>query len=325
MTNIDPTEYYDDDDDFMSAKKYSQPQSQEPVQTQMNPVAQEPDAMQDPEGAVQPAMGIQGQPANAQSPVQTQVQPNIEQPVSVQGQPLAPEMEFIPGMTVSIKGDNNEDRTGEILASNPTNNLVVLKMTDNEELIEIQESLVTIIPNKIIESEQSLKNMVTNLITETKKRKASENKDPHFVQFLTEKNKKSWYNLSVEDKEKVVFSINESKDQIYSENQLLDAIKEALTVKKSFEDTLIECMPSSLKPLWSKLDEKYKNSILSSAKLYPHLNTESQMEKFWESRNIESYSQINESKQILSNNNVVDNTKLSDDQIDKFISKIKNL
>jgi len=176
-----------------------------------------------------------------------------------------------------------------------------------------------------METEKSLVAYIGTLIEESKKRKASEIKDPNFVQFLTEKNKKSWYNLSSEDKEKVVFFINESKEQIYSEGQLLCVIKNALTEKKSFEEVLIENMPSDLLPIWEKINDKNKLSIISSAKLYPSLETPMKIEKFWESRRLENYIQINESKQVLNENRFVDNTTLSDLEIDSFISRIKNL
>ena len=171
-----------------------------------------------------------------------------------------------------------------------------------------------------------MKSYIGNLITETKKRKASETQDPQFVQFLTEKNKQSWYNLTPEDKEKVIFTVNESKDPIYSENQVLSTIEKSLSVEKTFEDVLLDNMPSDLKPTWEKLEENYKLSIISTAKLYPALNTPTKIEKFWESRKLETYTMINEnSKSVINENRVVDNTSLSDNEIDSFISKIKNL
>ena len=247
-------------------------------------------------------------------------QPVQGMPASVQGQPVG-EVQLVPGATITLDGN----RTGEIMAANPTNGLIVLKLADNNELVEVHESRVTLIGDLVMETEDSLKSYIGNLITETKKRKASETQDPQFVQFLTEKNKQAWYGLSIEDKEKVVFSVNESKEQIYTESQVLYAIQNALSVQKSFDDVLLENMPADLKPVWGQLNENYRNSIISSAKLYPNLNTPTKMEKFWESRKLESYTMINESKKVLNESRFVDNTSLTDDQIDSFISKIKNL
>ena len=84
-------------------------------------------------------------------------------------------------------------------------------------------------------------------------------------------------------------------------------------------------MPSSLKPIWESLDDKYKTSVLSQAKLYPNLNNDLKIEKFWESRNLLNYQSVNETKQVLNENRVIDNSTLSDDEIDNFISRIKNI
>ncbi|NPV12802.1 MAG: hypothetical protein HPY57_13535 [Ignavibacteria bacterium] len=333
VSDID--KYYDEDDDFIQKSQIQEPDEtdDEPVQTQaqlkVQVQSQPKDQVQSqPKDQVQsqPKNQIQSQPKNqvqSQPKNQVQSQPNeidSEMPDSIEGEPVGAQVQLVPGATVSI-----EDRTGEILASNPSTGILVVKMADNNELVEVHESKVNLIGDRIMETENSLKSYIGNLITETKKRKASENQEPHFVQFLTEKNKKAWYGLTSEDKEKVIFTINESKEPIYTENQVLYAIKNALSVQKTFEDVLIENMPSELKPIWEKLNENYKKSIINSAKLYPDLTTPSRMEKFWESRRLESYTKINESKQILNENRVVDNTSLSDEQIDAFISKIKNL
>ena len=354
MRQVDDVEkYYDEDDDFVQRPQGQaqtiQTQVQEPVQGAQEGQPVQGEVVQEPVQGEVPVQGqpiegqpIEGQPVQGEVPVQgieggmvqepidaegnpfdaqtIEGQPVQGMPDSVEGQPMGAQVQFVQGAQVSV-----EDRTGEILAANPENNLYVIKMTDNNEIQEVHESKVTLIGDKIMETEDSLKSYIGNLITETKKRKASETKDPHFVQFLTEKNKQAWHGLSTEDKEQVVFSINESKEQIYTEVQVLHAITKSLSVQKSFDDVLLEGMPSSLKPIWETLNENYKKSIISTAKLYPSLDNETKIEKFWESRRLESYTQINENKQILNENRVVDNTSLTDDQIDSFISKINNL
>ncbi len=330
--------YYDEEDDFVQRTPQSQvqinsetqindddDQSQAPVQIQgeMEPVQGEMEPVQ---GEMEPVQGemepVQGEMEPIQGEINLQTQPQNIQPqemTSVQNEPIGSDVQFVPGATVSIG-----DKTGEVLATNPATGILVVKMAENNELVEIHESKANLIGDKIMETEDSLKSYIGNLITEAKKRKASETKEPHFVQFLTEKNKKSWYDLANEDKEKVIFSINESKEQIYSEGQLLNAISNALTVQISFEDVLLENMPSELKPIWAKVNENHKKSIISTAKLYPGLDSNAKIEKFWESRRLENY-MINESKQTLNVNRVVDNTTLSDNEIDSFITKIKNL
>ena len=309
--------YYDEEDDFVQRTPQSQVQINS--ETQINDDDDQSQAPVQIQGEMEP---VQGEMEPIQGEINLQTQPQNIQPqemTSVQNEPIGSDVQFVPGATVSIG-----DKTGEVLATNPATGILVVKMAENNELVEIHESKANLIGDKIMETEDSLKSYIGNLITEAKKRKASETKEPHFVQFLTEKNKKSWYDLANEDKEKVIFSINESKEQIYSEGQLLNAISNALTVQISFEDVLLENMPSELKPIWAKVNENHKKSIISTAKLYPGLDSNAKIEKFWESRRLENY-MINENKQTLNVNRVVDNTTLSDNEIDSFITKIKNL
>ncbi|MCK9445839.1 hypothetical protein M0Q50_02985 [bacterium] len=259
----------------------------------------------------------QGQPVQIQQPIPGQgIQGDVQS--SIEGQPLQ-QGGFVQGSTVTL----DKTSTATVLAYSPENNIITLSLDGTGEQVQVSESRVTKI--SFDGNEGTLKNLVGNLITETKKRKASETNTPNFIQFLTEKNKQAWYGLSAEDREKVIFAINESNEQIYSESQLLYSINKTLSEVKSDDDILLENMPSSLKPLWESIDEKYRTSVISQSKLYPNLSTAKQIEAFWESRNLEKYLSLKETKQILNENKKFDNDSLSDDYIDSFISKIKNL
>jgi len=337
----DVTKYYDDDDDFVQqaqgqvqGQAQAQAQAQidgqpAPVQVDGQPVQTQIDGQV--QGEEQPVQGemlpVQGetelQPGMEDQPLNpdTQVQmPGAEMPQSVEGEDLG-QAQFVDGATISF-GDNGT--TAEIIASNAEAGIYTVKTADGN-IEEVHESKMTFIGNSILENSNQLTNQIQQLILETKKRKASEVKEPHFVQFLTENKKKAWYDLIPSDKEKVIFAINESKTEIYSEAQLLNAINGALIEKVSYEDTIVSNMPASLIPMWEKLDETVKVGILSQSKLYPNLNTNLKIEKFWESRNLEGYMSINETKVVLNENRVIDNSTLSDDEIDSFISKLKNL
>jgi len=336
MKSVDTAQYYDEEDDFAQRPQTQVQNPQSQVQEPVQPV-------QDPAQPAQPVQPVQGdepvaiegeEGAEFAQPGEEFVQPGEEfdmetvpgqevqeMPTSVQGEPVGAQVQLVPGATVSV-----EDKTGEVLASNPSTGIVVVKLAEDNELVEVHESKVTIIGDAIMETEDSLKSYIGNLITETKKRKASENKDPQFVQFLTEKNKQAWHGLSVEDKEKVTFAINESNDAIYTETQVLHVINNALSTHKSETDILIEGIPAELKPTWDSLNESHKKSIISASRLYPSLDTPARIEKFWESRKLESYTQLNEgNKQVLNENKFIDNSTLTDDQIDSFISKINNI
>jgi len=340
MQQINPKDYYEEDDDFANPQIQTQTQVQAqaqidgvdaPVQIDGQPVQAEINTAQVQDEPVQGELPVQGEVQGEMNPVQdeeiigteeqplnpdTQVQiPGEEMPISVEGDELEQGGIYVDGATVPFGDDQ-----AEILASNTETGIYTVKIASTGEVQEVHESKLVANVNT-----NQLTKQIQQLILETKKRKASEVKEPHFVQFLTEQNKKAWYDLVPTDKEKVVFAINESKKEIYSEAQLLNAISEALTVQVSDEELLVSNMPSSLVPVWDKLKESVKVSILSQAKLYPNLNNALKMEKFWESRNLIAYTQINETKTLINENKVVDSNSLSDEQIDAFISKLKNL
>jgi len=361
----DYTKYYDEDDDFVKPNVQAQAQVngsdvqalvdgvdapvqvagevQTQVQAPVDGVQDAPvDDVQDtqvqaPVDGVQdaPVDGVVGEPVDGvqsvddvqlvgleDAPIDNNIQaqlPNAEMPNSVEGDDLNP-TKYANNSVVSFGDDGT---MGEIVASNPETGFYTIKVNTGD-MEEVHESKINFTGDDSLENTKQLTTQIEKLILETKKRKASEVKDPHFVQFLTENKKKAWHDLAEEDKEKVIFAINESKTPIYSEAQLLVAINETLTPSISFEEELISNIPSSLIPAWEKIDEKMKVSILSQAKLYPSMNNSLKMEKFWESRNLVNYTMINETKTIL-NDNVIDNSSLTDEEIDSFIAKFKNL
>ena len=324
----------DTDTDFVQNQNQTQAQTTDAIQSpiQLDADAQVQDvqaqAQQGQEFVQQDAQAQAevdefGQPVQAQTQIDVQAQPPVVDtsigvaPVSVQGQEVVSD-QIVPGMTATFN-----DRPGEVMAYMPNDGMVLLKLTDNQEELQIHESKIIIIGDKILENEDSLKSQIGKLITETKKRKVAANSEPHFLQFLTERNKKSYHSLTDEDREKVKLALNEST--YYSENQVLKAMTDALSVKKTFEDVLVENIPSDLQPIYEGLENDQKKSILLTAKLYPNLDTPAKMEAFWNSRKMENYSLIKESKQVLQKNQLVDNTTLSEDQLDRFYNRLKNI
>ena len=190
--------------------------------------------------------------------------------------------------------------------------------------IEVHESKITVVSDPVFEQEQSIKENITQLIAEAKKRKAAEENQPHFLLFLSESNKNSWSNLSLEDKEKVNVAMNEST--YTSEQDVLNTIREALsTPSKTEEEVLIDAIPDDLIDVWNGLNDTVKQSVLSQAKFYPNLtNSQPKMESFWNSRDLEQYSD-DPNKVLLNENKMVVDSKLSDNQIDRFIDAFKNL
>ena len=209
------------------------------------------------------------------------------------------------------------------MAYDPAQRIVVVQMSSTGENVTVEEAKVRIIGDKIFEKEEDLKKHIMELITESKKRKVAEKQDPHFLQFLTENKKKIYYALTAEEKEKVNLALNES--DYYSEAEVMGKMADALTEKKPFETELVENIPSELKDVYEKLDVKIKDSVIAQAKLYPNLDTPAKMESFWYSRKLDKFIQVNETKKLITESKVFDNSSMSEEQISKFITALKSI
>jgi hypothetical protein len=245
-----------------------------------------------------------------------EVETTIEEP-GVEGTEIPEEIAV--GMNIAIGSE-----TGQVVAVGETDGKKVVTsiMDGTGEELTVESNKVKVITGSFVENETKLSESIKNLILEAKKRKAAEEEKPHFFEFLTEKNKQYFNQLSAEDKEKVTFALNESK--YYSESDVIKIMTEALTVKKSFEDVMIENMPNELLPVYESLEDKYKQSMISQARLYPNLDTPSRIEAFWKSREMDKYTKVKENKKVLNESKVIDNTKLSDEEVEAFIRRIKN-
>ena len=300
----------DEDDDETEEDGEENAQLEEPVQTSIEGQAQEQPAAQT---EVKPAAQTEVKPA-----AQTEVQP-VQTPVENTQETTA---ELVPDMIVKI--DN--DKTGEILSYNPANKIAVVKLTDSEEVQEVQESRITVLGDKLYSNESELKNNIKKLISESKKRKVSEEQVPHFLYFLSEENKKAYASFSIEDKEKIKIAMNES---VYTtEGEVLSIMRETLSTRKqTTTDILISVIPSHLIQIWENLSDTVKASVLNQSKLYPGLTqSHSKMESFWNSRDLESYSSLKENKILLNENKTfIDNSKLSENEVDKYLKVFKKL
>jgi hypothetical protein len=141
--------------------------------------------------------------------------------------------------------------------------------------------------------------------------------------FLSEKNKETWNKLSLEDKEKTTVALNESN--YTSEKEVLKAIRESLsTNKKTEEEILLDSIPTDLIDTWNGLNDTVKKSVLAQARFYPNLvGSELKMESFWNSRELVKYT---ESKKLITENKkYVDDIKLTENQVDRYLSIFKNL
>ena len=326
LTTDDATKYYDNDDDFSPKTQEEEEEKEE-----------EKEAAGDIEMAQEDVVKTQDELGNAQEEIkklQDEESTQIEEPVQVQAQIEEPvqepvqsvEGEILPGMTVKVSLDG-KDNTAEVLASNPAQGIVVVKMEETGKVQEVQESCVTIIGDKIIETENQLKNQIAKLVSESKKRKDLEEAKPHFLLFLNEEQKKAYFALTTEDKSKVISVLNENNYS--SESEILQLIHKALSApQKSLTETLIENMPKELLPIWETLEAKVKTSILESAKLYPAVlsGNISKIESFWNTRNLESYSKVKVDKKVITENmSYVSDDTLPDSIMESILSKLSNM
>ena len=292
--DVDVNKYYDEEEGAAPVQPAAQ------GETVDQPTTEEP-----------VAEPVQGEELPTEEPVEpTTEEPEAEGPVT--GIPN-------PGDVVAIG-----DQTGEVMATNPQNGFVIVKLDvldeeGEEQEVEVHESKVTRLGNKLKNIEKSLTENLNTLILETKKRKASEQDQPHFLMFLTEKRKAAYYSLPEEDKTKVKLALKESEGKYTSEAQVISIMNEALSPKrKSFNELLIESMPAEIKPIWEKLEESVKQSVLTSSRLFPSLDTVQKFESFWYSRDLERYTNEKPSKQLITENRIVDGSKLTESQLDRF-------
>jgi hypothetical protein len=172
------------------------------------------------------------------------------------------------------------------------------------------------------DSESELSQSIDKLIEEAKKRKVLEKNDIHFLTFLTKSEVDSYYQLAEGDKDQVKLYLNERS--YFSRNEVLKLINESLSVKEeSLENKLIRLMPENIKPVWKKMNENQKKSILSQAILYPSLDSEEKIEHFWLTRPLKTNENV--SKKLVSHESLILEDKLSDQDIEMIIERFKNI
>ena len=173
-------------------------------------------------------------------------------------------------------------------------------------------------------SESELSESIDKLIEEAKKRKVSETSDLNFLKFLSKSQVDSYYALTNEEQDTVKLHINERS--YFTQKEVLSLISESLSTKnETLEERVIRMMPENTKAIWNQLNESGKKSILSQARLYPEevLMTESQVEHFWNTRNLKK----NESttKKLVSHEALIQEDKLSDNEVSAIMERFKNI
>jgi hypothetical protein len=173
-------------------------------------------------------------------------------------------------------------------------------------------------------SATELSESIDKLIEETKKRKVSETSDLNFLKFMSKSQVDSYYALTNEEQETVKLHINESN--YFTQKEVLSLISEALSTKnETLEERVIRLMPENTKAIWNQLNESAKKSIISQARLYPAevLMTEGQVEHFWATRNLKKNESV--SKKLVSHEALIQEDKLSDNDVTAIMERFKNV
>ena len=173
-------------------------------------------------------------------------------------------------------------------------------------------------------SDSELSESIDKLIEEATKRKVSETSDMNFLKFLSKSQVDSFYALTNEEQETVKLHINERS--YFTQKEVLSLISEALSTKnESLEERVIRMMPENTKAIWNQLNESAKKSILSQARLYPAevLQTESQIEHFWATRNLKTNESV--TKKLVSHEALIQEDKLSDNEVSAIMERFKNI
>ena len=173
-------------------------------------------------------------------------------------------------------------------------------------------------------SDSELSESIDKLIEEATKRKVSETSDMNFLKFMSKSQVDSFYALTNEEQETVKLHINERS--YFTQKEVLSLIAEALSTKnESLEERVIRMMPENTKAIWNQLNESAKKSILSQARLYPAevLQTEAQIEHFWATRNLKKNESV--SKKLVSHEALIQEDKLSDNEVSAIMERFKNI
>ena len=174
------------------------------------------------------------------------------------------------------------------------------------------------------DDETELSESINKLIEEAKKRKVSETSDLNFLKFLSKSQVDSYYALTNEEQDTVKLHINERS--YFTQKEVLSLISESLSTKnETLEERVIRLMPENTKAIWNQLNESGKKSILSQARLYPAevLMTESQVEHFWNTRNLKKNESV--TKKLVSHEALIQEDKLSDNDVSAIMERFKNI
>jgi hypothetical protein len=226
---------------------------------------------------------------------------------------------------LEVSLDNNDEENGVEESVENTDDYATEENKDEENKDEENKEDKTESHDMVNgDSDSELSESIDKLIEEAKKRKVSETTDVNFLKFMSKSQVDSFYALSNDEQESVKVHINER--DYFTQKDVLSLISEALSTKnESLEERIIRLMPENTKPIWEQLNDTSKKSILSQARLYPEdvLTTEAQVEHFWSTRKLKTNESV--TKKLVSHESLIQEDKLSDNDVQAIMERFKNI
>jgi len=226
---------------------------------------------------------------------------------------------------LEVSLDNNDEENGVEESVENTDDYATEENKDEENKDEENKEDKTESHDMVNgDSDSELSESIDKLIEEAKKRKVSETTDVNFLKFMSKSQVDSFYALSNDEQESVKVHINER--DYFTQKDVLLLISEALSTKnESLEERIIRLMPENTKPIWEQLNDTSKKSILSQARLYPEdvLTTEAQVEHFWSTRKLKTNESV--TKKLVSHESLIQEDKLSDNDVQAIMERFKNI
>ena len=215
----------------------------------------------------------------------------------------------------------SSDETGIVIEVE--DNKVIIQKSGSDETVSFDEDEV-LEKIEVINTEEKITETVENVLAEIKKQKVLANDEPHFFNFLSEKQLADFKQLDKETKDAIILAMNES--EYYDEGDVLFIIKSVLETKTmSYEERLIKNIPSDLKEAWNNLSKDQKQSTITESK-YFNLLTTGDIVNFWKTqpfaKNVNGADAkiIKESLEIKS-----EDEQFSDEFVNAFLEKIQNI
>jgi hypothetical protein len=144
---------------------------------------------------------------------------------------------------------------------------------------------------KVEESVNTAQDRVNALLESVKAKAIVPKGELHFMNFLTESRKVEFQSLNEEAQTKLTENMNKSlvMSSIQAENVWESTFKLQRTTLNFIQD-----MPEKFQEKWNNLSEARQSQIIAEAKFHP-LNTQYQINNFWQTRDLRSQQVISES------------------------------